>query len=225
MYKNLTLILVVLICGCTPLKQQNFRPTASNYVPLDKIEIKPKYDTILLTKENYADELRKCTFSAEMLSEYTGANKRLADPKVTAVSRHYTSANIFVSRGATGLCIEFSANNHPIFAAETFTRTANPTGVPANIMLDWHTKIAYQIALTGRAKVAYITSRGTAWIVEYRADNSMGLPLRYSSDFMQAGQWENIAVDFQFSHPRLDGFVETVIGKSKAKTFPLADDR
>lgn len=226
--RSLTILLgVALINGCASPQHQSFAPPR-DYVTLDQIRIKPKFDTVFLTKENLATEQQKCVPFLLPDSDATrDAVRKFPRNNVTVAVGHRSSAKQFIYSGTTGLCLEYSANRHPIYAAETFIGTANPTGVPPDITDDWYMKIATQIAFTGRAKVAYVTDKGTAWLVSYWSDQTGGFSLYYSSEFKKAGEWENAAVDYSFSNPSLRGFVETSRGNAKdmVKYFPLATNR
>jgi hypothetical protein len=193
-------------------------------VPLDQIRIKPKFDTVSLTKENLAAEHKKCVPFLETNTDRMNAAVREFPRNNGIVSvGHVSSSKKFIYRGSTGLCLEYSTNRFPIFAAETFIGTANPTGVPPDVTDDWYMKIAQKIAIKGRAKVAYVMDKGTAFLVSYWSDQS-GSVLNYWTDFKKVGEWENVMVDYKFSNPALRGFSETKRGDAKemVKNFPLA---
>ncbi len=199
--------------------------TTRDYVPLDQIRIKQKFDTVVLTKENLAREKQKCL---PFLQDNTD-NMRYAVSDIPRNNAIVTVANPnsskrFIYSGTTGLCLEFSANKFPVYAAETFIRTANPTGVPPDITNDWYMKIAMQIALKSQAKVAYITDKGAAYLVSYWSEQTGGLTLHYSWEFKKIGEWENTQVDYRFFDPRLRGLSVTNRGDAKelVKRFPLA---
>ena len=210
-----------------PPQKKTF-PPPSDYVPLDQIKIKPKFESIWLTKENLAAEHKKCVpFIQENTESMNTAVREFPRNNATIAVGHSSSSKQFIYRGSTGLCLEFSANRYPIYAAETFIGTANPTGVPPDVTDDWYMKIALKIATGGRAKVAYVTDKGTAFLVSYWSDQTGGFALNYWSEFKKAGEWENSEVDYKFTNPALQGFSETKRGKSKnmVKSFPLAADQ
>lgn len=207
-----------------PPQQKSFAPP-SDYVPLDQIRIKPRFESISLTKENLAAERSKCVpFSQANTESMDAAIRGFPRNNAIVAFGHASSSKKFIFRGSTGLCLEFSANRYPIYAAEAFIGTANPTGVPPDVTDDWYMKIAMKIATNGRAKVVYVTDKGTAFLVSYWCDQTGGFALEYWSEFKKAGEWENTEVDYTFSHPALRGFSETKRGDSKkmVKSFPLA---
>ena len=196
-------------------------------MPLDQIRIKPKFDSILLTKENLAIERSKCVPFTFVQSNTRGLDDAVSEfprKNVTVAVGHESSSKKFIYRGTTGLCLEFSANGYPIYAAETFIGTANPAGVPPDVTDGWYMKIARKIAINGRAKVVYVTRKGTAYLVSYWCDQTGVFALNYWSEFKKVGEWESTEVDYKFSSPALLGLSQTVRGNSKkmVKTFPLA---
>ncbi len=216
---------VAFIYGCgAPQPHKDFAPP-SDYVPLDQIRIKPRFDTVLLTKENLVAEHRKCVPLIQANTDNMETAVREFPRKNSTIAvGHASSAKQFIYQGSTGLCLEFSANRYPIYAAETFIGTANPTGVPPDITDNWYMKIALKIATYGRARVAYVTNKGTAYVVSYWSERPGGFALNYWSEFKKVGEWENTEVDYKFSHPALRGFSETKRGDAKTmvKIFPLA---
>jgi len=209
-------------------QQKKYFAPPSDYVPLDRIKIKSRFDTVSLTKENLAAEQKKCIPYIESNTESMNAAVREfpRDNTIVAVG-HKNSSKRFVYRGSTGLCLEFSANRYPIFAAETLVGTANPKGIPPNVTDDWYMKIAAKIAIDGRAKVTYVTDKGTAFIVSYWSEQAGGVALHYRTEFKKAGEWEDTEVDYRFSHPALNALSETKRGDSKqlVKNFPLATEQ
>lgn len=208
-----------------PSEQQKYFAPPADYVPLDQIRIKPRFDTVLLTKENLAAEHEKCIPFIRANSEsMDAAVKAFPRSNTTSAVSHASSSKKFIYRGSTGLCIEFSTNRYPIFAAETFIGTANPTGVPPDVTDDWYMKIAMKIAVNGRAKVVYAMDNGNAILASYWSDKPGDFALQYWSEFKKVGEWENTEVDYKFSHPALRGFSETKRGDAKkmVKNFPSA---
>lgn len=224
--KNLLMLLsVAIIFGCATPQQTKYLAPPSDYVPIDQVRIKPRFDTIFLNKQNLATEHRKCVpFIMENTESMNAAVREFPQSNATIVVGHASSSKQFIYRGSTGLCLEFSTNRYPIFAAETFIGTANPTGVPPDVTDDWYMKIAMKIAINGRAKVAYVTDKGTAFLVSYWCDQTGKSALSYWSEFKKVGEWENTEVDYKFSHPALRGLSLTKHAKDKRmkKVFPLA---
>jgi hypothetical protein len=219
------LLSVALICGCAAPQPQKYFAPPSDYVPLDKIRIKARFDTALLTKENLAAEHKKCIPFLEANTEsMDAATREFPRSNATRAVSHASSSKRFIYRGSTSLCLEFSTNRYPIYAAESFIGTANPTGVPPDVTDDWYMKIAKKIAINGRAKVVYVTDQGTGFLVSYWSDQTGGFALNYWSEFKKVGEWENIEVDYKFSNSALNGFSQTKRGDAKQmiKSFPLA---
>ena len=209
-------------------QQQRNPPPPSDYVPLDQIRIKPRFDSVLLTKENLAAEHKKCVPLIKTNTEsMDSAVREFPRNNSIIATAHASSSKKFIYQGTKGLCLEFSANRYPIFAAEAFIGTANPTGVPPDVTDDWYMKIALRIATNGRAKVVYVTDKGTAYLASYWSDKPGEFALQYLREFKKVGEWENTDVDFKFAHPALSGFSETTRGdaKRKVKNFPLATDQ
>lgn len=226
--RSLTLLFgVVFLCGCSAHQQHKQYTPPSDAVPLDQIKIKSKFDSILLTKDNLAIERSKCvpfTFVQSDTRRMDDAVRDFPRKNVTIAVGHESSSKKFIYRGTTGLCLEFSSNGYPIYAAETFIGTANPTGVPPDVTDGWYMKIARKIAIDGRAKVAYVTRKGTAYIVSYWCEQTGVVALNYWSEFKKVGEWENTEFDYKFSSPALLGISQTLRGNSKrmVKNFPVA---
>lgn len=220
------LLSVILIYGCTAPQQKKYFAPPSDYVPLNQIRIKPRFDTVLLTKENLAAEYKKCIpFIPTNTESMDAAVREFPRNNATITVGHASSSKQFIYRGSTGICIQFSANRYPIYAVETFIGTANPAGIPPDVTDDWYMKIALKIATNGRTKVAYISDKGTAFLVSYWSDQSGSSALNYSTEFKKVGEWENIGVDYKFSNPAFHGFSETKRGDAgiRKKNFPLAN--
>lgn len=214
--------------GCASYEQKPQLAAPSDYVPIDQIRIKQRFDTVLLTKENLAAEQMKCVPFIQPNTERIKAQVReFPRNNETVVVGHASSSKQFIYRGSKGLCLEYSANRYPIYAAETLIGTANPTGVPPDVTDDWYAKIARKIAIRGRAKVVYVTDKGTAFLASYWSDQVAGFALHYWSEFKKVGEWENTEVDYTFSNPALSGFSETRQGAAKymVKNFPVAGGR
>jgi hypothetical protein len=215
---------VAFIYGCAVPQQPKYFAPPSDYVPLDQIKIKPRFDTVLLTKENLAAEHKKCISFLQLdTKSMETAVREFPRNNATIAVGHASSSKRFIYRGTTGLCLEFSQNRYPIYAAEALMGTVNPTGVPPDVTDDWYMKIAQKIAVNGRSKVAYVTDKGTAFLVSYWSDQGGSFALNYWSEFKKVGEWENTEVDYKFSNPALSGLSETKRGKAKSmvKDFPL----
>lgn len=225
-------ISVILIGGCTYPKRDGYRPTpgnnryyppATDYVPLDKIQVKQSFKVVSLNKNNLANELVKCVSTLDPNSESIKQYENDFPLKnATVTTSHISTSRVFIFHDTSGLCLEYSANKYPIFAAETFFETANPTGVPPEITTEWYKQIAKLIAIKGKAKIIYATGKGTAFIVSYWSDQGAGNLLNYSSEFKKVGEWENLQADFKYTHQAMQGFSNTKRGEKFAKSFPSA---
>jgi hypothetical protein len=220
-----SLLGVALLYGCAEEYHPKYFPPPTDYVPLDQIQIRQQFPTVSLSKENLVYEARRCVSTLPLTESAARDTLRKFPSKGITIVGHSSSSRHFVYRGQTGLCMEFSANKYPIFAAETFYRTANPVGVPPDVSNDWYKQIARQIAIKGQAKVIYVmVGKGNAYLVSYWNNEASGTSLYYSSEFKNAGEWENIKVDEIFSYPTLRGFSKTKRSGGEKKDFPLAED-
>ena len=197
---------------------QRFAPPA-DYVPLDQIQIPDRFQVVEVNAANLGVEAYHCVpqLSAGSKSVVDTASK-LPLPRggVTALS-HLSSANSFVISGSKGICIHQSAAHYPIFAAEAFSETVNPTGVPPTVTDGWYSRIAGRMAETGRVTVAYAFANGNAEIANYWVEGSNKNVIHYAREFKKAGTWGTGSYDFRFSHASLTGVSATKRGQQMAK--------
>lgn len=219
------LLAASMIYGCATQQPQKSFPPPTDYVLIEQISIKSTFDTIVLSKQNLLAEHLKCVppLSPPYENIIRAVNKFPQD-QVISTAGHRSSSKLFIYHGTTGLCLEFSTSQHPILAAETFAGTANPTGIPPNVADDWNKALALKVAISGKAKVAYASDSGNAMIASYWVDPGSSYTLWYSTEFKNAGEWENMPLDHKFIHPSVTGFREIKRGKAEqmVKRFPLA---
>lgn len=206
-YPTLTFF-AVLITGCATPPQKVF-PPPTDYVPIERVQIASRFDTVEVTAATLGLEVNKCV--PQLNGDSPSIQKHLkAFPNRNIMGfGHMSSANNFVLRQTTAVCLQKSSEKHPIFAAEVFLNTANPKGVPPDVVDDWYKQIALGIATKGVAKVAYVFANGNANTVSYWVETPHDIDLYYSSTFKKAGTWEKEKYDAQFSHPSMTGFSET----------------
>lgn len=214
-YLPVVYVATVLV-GCATQPQKVFPPPA-DYVPIGKVQIPSKFQTIELTRETLAAETNRCVPQISINSE--NMNKGLSNfPSTNIVLYgHVSSANQFWVNKTMGMCLQRSSEKFPIIAAEAFFDTVNPAGVPPDVVDGWYKQIALLIATKGTAKVAYVFEKGTAFVVDYWIEPRQGFKLHYSSSFRKAGNWESERLDIRLSHPSMSSVSETKIGSETAK--------
>lgn len=211
---------IALLGGCAAPQQRNF-PPPEDYVPMAQVQIASRFTVIPVTRDNVDQEARKCI---PKLPLGGAATARLADrvsSTDTTALRHTSSANYFVVMQSSAVCIQQSSEKFPIFAAEAFFATVNPTGVPPDITDGWYRQLAMLLAKQGVAKVAYVYSNGNATLASYWFSGNSSVSLLYSSEFRKKGAWETERFDTQFSHPTIAGVEETVRNNLKSKSTPV----
>ena len=225
------LMSVLIVQGCSvsqqprqfTLPEAKYFAPPTDYVPVDEITIKSNFDTVSLTAENLRAEQKKCVPLLSSDSSKTSADvAKFPSGSIIRVG-HVSSSKQFIYRGTKGFCLEHSAAQFPIYAAEAFADTANPQGIPPDVMNTWYKQIALQIATSGQAKVVFVTTKGTAFLVSYWGNKNGGFDLYYSSEFKKVGEWEDIKVDATFAHPSMRSLTVTERGKSgqMVKKFPF----
>jgi len=197
-----------LLLGCAAPPQKIFTlPT--DYVPIEQIEIKSRYDTTEVTRESLGHEVNKCAPQAGGDAQsIRHALQDFPNKNIVAFGQAST-ANVFILNRTTGFCLRRSTANFPIFAAESFIDTVNPKGVPADVVDGWYKQIAMLIATKGIANTAYLMGKGDAFITTYWTDVVPTFNLIYSTVFKKAGTWEADNLDVKFSHPTLTSVTET----------------
>lgn len=201
---------------------QTLAAPPADYVPIEKAQIASRFMTISITRENLAAEASKCIPQLNGDSEtIKKAANNVPIQNVVGFS-HLSSANLFLTRYTTAICLQKSSARFPIFAAEAFLETVNPKGVPPDVVDGWYKQIALLIATKGIAKVAYVYGNGNAFAVSYWVEPTSAFGLYYSSTFNKAGTWETGTFDARFSHPAMTSVSETQRSGVSQKTYPLA---
>jgi hypothetical protein len=212
-----------MLVACTaPLPTPKYFPPPSDYVPIDQIRIASHFDTVEVTPDSLGQEVAKCI---PQLDANSAGIKRILlsfpSPNINSFG-HTSSSRILILHRTTGACVQRSAAKFPIFAAETFVETVNPTGVAPDIVDGWYKQIALQIAKKGTAKVAYAFANGNAFVANYWVETTPDFSLFYSSTFRKAGTWETENFDARFSDVTMTSVSETQISGRSQKSFPFA---
>lgn len=218
-------LMVVFLAGCATSPTQKAFPPPVDYVPIDKVQITSRFDTVEVTPANLAIEARKCV--PQLGADSQGIKKTIQEfPSRASVGLgHASSANLFLLNQTTAICLQRSSAKFPIFAAEAFIDTINPQGVPPDVVDDWYKQIALQIATKGMAKVAYAFDNGNAFIATYWVEMNQSIALSYSNIFKKAGAWETEKIDFKFTHPTLTSVSEVKRSRLSQKAQPLMHRR
>jgi hypothetical protein len=192
----------------------------TDYVPLDQVQISDRFQVVEVNAANLGIEANQCVpqLSAGSKSVMDTASKLpLPRGNVIALS-HLSSASSFVVSGTKAICIHQSSAHYPIFAAEAFSETVNPTGVPPTVTDSWYSQIARRMADSGRVTVAYVFGNGNAEIANYWVEGPNKNAIHYAREFRKAGTWETgTFYDFRFSHPSITGASATRRGQQMAK--------
>lgn len=214
-------LLALTVAGCVSQPQRVF-PPPTDYVPIKEVQIQSRFPTVEVTGDTLGVEANRCV--PQLNGDTPSIRAKLKDfPNRNIVSfEHMSSANMFILRQTTAVCLQRSSEKFPIFASEAFLETANPKGVPPDVTEEWYKKIALLIASKGSAKIAYVFDNGNAFSVSYWVEVSPGFALDYSSVFRKAGTWEAERLDAQFSHPSMTSVAETKRSGSAQKIFPWA---
>lgn len=212
---------VTVLVGCATQPQKVF-PPPTDYVPIGKVQISSKFQTIALKRETLAAEINKCVPQISVSSEKMNQELSKFPGTNIVLHGHVSSANQFWVNKTMGMCLQRSSERFPILAAEAFLETVNPVGVPPDVTDGWYKQIALVIATKGAAKVAYAFEKGNAFVVDYWVDSSQGHKLQYSSSFRKAGNWESERLDLRLSHPSMSSVGETKRGSETAKVNLLS---
>jgi hypothetical protein len=201
---------VLILTGCATSNFDTTRPP-DDLVPVDSIQVAAKFPATTLNANNLASVIRPCL--PWLLSANGPGVARLTREIDESKSKFFAygyskSGNWFVISHEMGFCVQRSANNWPIMAAESLDDTAYLLGVPAHIRESWQAHIVRHLAIHGAATVVFPQSNGNAFIVRYALDaKDPRLSLRYTSTFKQRGQWEADRFDFRLQHPSSQGFM------------------
>lgn len=215
-----SILFLILISGYSTGKQVE----KEDSIPIGLIKIESNFNARKLTARNFHTELVDCLpalwLSPAALVEM---KENLNTDDVIHTLSNKKRSNQFIFQRSTGICLQYSANRFPIFAAEELFNTANPSGIPYHIEINWYKEIALHITINGKATVGYINKNGTAFIVSYWVNQINSYPLYYKSEFKKTGEWEHSNLDLRFSHPFFNGVSVVKRGSSlqSVKQFPL----
>jgi hypothetical protein len=211
-----------LLVACAAPANKTFAPP-TDFVPNNQIVITSKFKLITISKDNFFYEANKCVQSYN--PDATAVRKTLEkfpSNDILGVG-HVRSSKTFILYQTRGFCLERSAANFPIFAAEAIDKTVNPIGASPAITDNWYKQIAMLIATKGIAKIAYTFSNGNAFIATYWVESTKTTSLQYSSEFKKAGTWEKEVFDRKFSHPTATSVTETKRGDQLIKHVLFED--
>ncbi|MFN3738844.1 hypothetical protein [Hydrogenophaga sp.] len=215
-------VLVAGLTGCANPPRKIF-PPPTDYVKRDDIRIEDQFVLVKLDAKNLGEEAVKCVSSAEAgsaLLQKLATSLPLPPGRMTTFF-HAGSASTFMVYRDSATCIRQSEDRYPILAAEAFRDTVTPKGPQPDVTVDWNRKIARKLALSGMVRVAYVMTNGNAFLANYWVEEELPrTTLRYSKAFRKAGEWENEAVDFRFSHPNIQS-VEVVTRSEQHKRWNL----
>lgn len=205
-------------CVTTPSSAPSGFAPPAGYVPLDQIQIVDRFMVVEVNAANLGAETQRCVPQIPAGSKSViEAAAKLPLPRgtITGLS-HLSSGSMLVISGSRAICIRQSAAHYPIFAAEAFVATINPTSVPPTVTDGWYAQIARRMAEAGRVTVAYVFTNGNADIASYWVEPTRKYWIRYAREFRKAGSWETGTYDFRFSHPSLTSISMTKRGANSS---------
>ncbi|MFA6014363.1 MAG: hypothetical protein WC742_04785 [Gallionellaceae bacterium] len=211
----------VLLVGCAEFPPKAF-PPPNDYVPISQVQITSRFNSVEVTRETLGLEVNKCV--PQLAADSQGVREQLQKfPSNDSWGvGQASSANIFLLRKTTAVCLQKSSEKFSIFAAEAFFDTVNPHGVPPDVIDDWYKQIALFITAKGTAKIAYVFGNGNAFIVNYWIEKPLEFGMFYSSVNKKAGEWERENLDAKFSHPSMDSVSVTKRSGRSEKMDPLS---
>lgn len=174
--------------------------TLPDAVPLGNLQIQKKFDLIEVRPDNFKATLLSC------IPEFASNIATIYVPPPTVQQAIYKvggSARQFILKKTVGLCLNTSAANFPVFAAEAFLGTVKPQGVSDEVVAEWNTQIATLIARQGRANVAYQYGNQSILAVKYWMDPGSPLTIRYTTQYKPQGEWDKQAFEAVFADPAL----------------------
>jgi len=179
-------------------------PQRTGRVPLAGLKITERFESQQLTRENFASAVRACLPAyPEAAIERQTREWALPLKNSTRTLRDTTSVGAYVITDSTGVCVHESESGHPVFAAEAFTGTVEPSGVPAAVRDEWFIEIAHVIAAKGHAEIVYKFPNGNAQVALYRAVPPGFTKIEYRAEFRKAGDYDASRYDKTFTHPDL----------------------
>lgn len=214
-------IYAALLAGCATSPPKTF-PPPTDYIPISEVQITSRFNTVEVTRETLGLEVNKCI--PQINADSQGIKQKLGkfpSDNSWAIGQA-SSANIFLLRRTTAVCLHKSSEKFVIFSAEAFFDTANPHSIPPDIIENWYKQIALLVATKGVAKVAYVFSNGNAFVVSYWIEKPLEFGIFYSSVNKKAGEWEKDNFDAKFSHPSLESMSLTKRSGLSQKMDPLS---
>lgn len=218
------LCLSALCCsGCVTTDQAQGGTPSSQFVPVDRVRIPQRFAVVEVNATNFGGEAHRCVPQLGPTSKpVVDQAAKLPLPRGTVVSlSNVDAANSLVIVGSRAICLQQSTARQPIFAAEIFTDTVNPSGVPPAVTDKWYADLAKRIAETGRATAAYVFPNGNAFIASYWIEPPLKTRVVYASEFKKAGTWETGTYDFRFVDPNITSVSTVTRNGAKAKMAPI----
>jgi hypothetical protein len=176
------ILCVVFLVGCTTFPLLDNRTgravpprkapsSPKDYVPIDQVQIASRFASVEVTRESLENEINKCLYKTGAnpnthSNAHSKAYEDFPSDNFTKMTQS-NSANAFLLRKTTAVCLQTSSEKFPIYAAEAFFETVNPEGVPPDVADGWYKQIALLIATKGEANVAYVLGNGNAFIASY----------------------------------------------------------
>jgi len=213
----------ILCSGCVTTGQTQPGATSSQFVPVDRIQIQKRFAVVDVNAANFGSEAHRCVPQLGATSKpVVNQAAKLPLPRGTVVSlSNINAANSLVIVGSRAICLQQSTARQPIFAAEIFVDTVNPSGVPPEVTDKWYADLARRIAETGRATAAYVAPNGNAFIASFWVEPPLKATLAYASEFKKAGTWESGTYDFRFVDPNFASVTVVTRNGAKAKMAPI----
>ncbi len=184
-----------------PLSNDNrLQVKPEDAVPADAIRIARHFDLVDVRPDNFRTALLTC------IPQLGKSVDSFELPPVNVVSAVYRAGNLshlFVLKKTVGACLQSSASNYPIFAADAYLGTVKPLGVSDDVLADWNAQIARLVAIRGTAYVAYQYPNQDAMAVKFWMDTSNPIMIRYNTQFKTQGDWNPRAFDMVFTDPGL----------------------
>lgn len=190
----------------TAVIDNSVQSAAADATPVSDIRIRKKFDMTEVRPDNLRATLLNC------IPQMASSINTIEAPPPSVISAVYKttgSSRIFILKKTQGLCLQTSASNFPIFAAEAFQGTVKPVGVSDEVVADWFTQLAGLVARQGSANVAYQYTNQNAVAVRYWVDASAPLVIRYATQFKRSGDWDMANFDVVFADPAMTSVAST----------------
>lgn len=189
------------MAGDKPVAIDNRAMSAfSDVVPVGNLQIQKRFDLVEVGPNNFKSVLLNC------IPEFSRNIDAIQLPPPAVQHAIYKAGGVsrqFILKKTVGLCLRSSSANFPVFAAEAFLDTVKPQGVSEEVVEAWNMQIAALIARQGRANVAYQYGNHSALLVKYWVDAANPLPIRYTTQYKAAGEWDRQVQEAVFADPAL----------------------